>query len=128
MKHIEHIVKLDMAFSNEFIAKSVMDGVIWKLNNMSDWLKGRLDTDEVAIQKMVDNDDVDSDEFKTKVVIFSKNEESYKELRAQHSKLAAEYVARFGTPAPSTMPKEQKAGYSNDAVKKMVANRWKKTA
>lgn len=125
-QNVEHVVKFEAAFSNVFIAKSVTDGIIWKLNNMAEWLSERMKSDEAAIQKMVDADLTDDDNFAKKVSIFSQNEDSLRELKAQHGKLAEFYRATYGEPAPSTLPKEQKPGYMSPNAAKAYAERWTK--
>jgi len=128
MSQVEHVVKIEVAFSSAYLAKNFQDGMIWKLDNMKSFLLERIKTDEERAQKMVDSDRTDDPQFDKLVSLLGANEEALKEIRAALERSVSEYKARWNETPASLLPKEQRSGFAKKESLDAIRARFVKKA
>jgi len=128
MNQVEHVVKIEIAFSNAYLAKNFQDGMIWKLDNMRTFLRSRVQQDEDRAQKMVDQDRTDDPDFDKLVSLIAANEASLVEIGNALAKMTSEFKQRWNEDPPSLKPKEQRDGYVKKEQLAAVKARFSKKA
>lgn len=128
MNQVEHVVKIEVAFSNAYLAKNFQDGMIWKLDNMKSFLLERIKTDEERAQKMVDNEQQDDPQFEKLVGLLGANEESLKEIRTALERSVSEFKTRWNETPPSLLPKEKRPGFAKKESLDAIRARFVKKA
>ena len=120
-------VNITFKVDNAYVAKQLVDGVIWKANSMREWMTQRVRDDAEAFEKLVEQD-ADGARIEALASRIEQNEAAIAELGTVHKTLADYYFTTFGEKAPSTLPKEQKEGYGKGSAKERLLARMKAKA
>lgn len=119
----EIVVTLTIPLDNKYIGKQLYDGLIWKASSMTAWLKERIKDDYQKLQDLTDDGEpaaAEDSKIERIARTIELNEASVVELTAFHKAHCATFYKVFGEQPPSTLPREQRAGYKGSAASRVL--------
>jgi len=118
----ELAINLNIPVKNVFVAKQLIDGMIWKAGSMHTWLKSKVDDAEVKLEKQIE-DGVAESEIERTAGLVALHEESMKEVVYAREHLVKYYRAQFNEEPPSMTERTSSKGAAKAVLERIKARK-----